>query len=150
MKSVRIEYENFICFPKKENIFSSLKYCSFQKLKVVLLGQDPYYRDHQADGLCFSVKNGTPFPPSLKNIFIEINNCFNKSLLHRKSGCLIPWAKQGVLLLNSILTVRKGIPGSHKNIGWEYFTDKIIKTISNKKKILFFSYGEIMQRKKCF
>ncbi|WP_185858421.1 uracil-DNA glycosylase [Blattabacterium cuenoti] len=147
LKSINIEYNNFTCFPKKQNILSSLKYCSFQKLKVVILGQDPYYKDHQADGLCFSVPFGVPFPPSLKNIFIEVNNCFKNNSFH-SSGSLIPWAKQGVLLLNSILTVRKGNPGSHKKIGWEFFTDQIIQSISNKKKnIVFLLWGKYAKKK---
>ncbi|WP_185859191.1 uracil-DNA glycosylase [Blattabacterium cuenoti] len=146
MKYLQIEYNNFICFPKKENIFSSLKYCHFQELKVVILGQDPYYKENQADGLCFSVPNGVPFPPSLRNIFIEIKNCFNNSF--PSSGSLIHWAKQGVLLLNSILTVRKGCPVSHKNMGWEFFTDQIIKTVSNEKKnIVFLLWGKYAQKK---
>ncbi|WP_185865907.1 uracil-DNA glycosylase [Blattabacterium cuenoti] len=146
MKSIHIEYNKFICFPKKDNIFSSLKYCHFQELKVVILGQDPYYKENQADGLCFSVPNGIPFPPSLRNIFIEIKSCFDCSF--PSSGSLIHWAKQGVLLLNSILTVRKGYPGSHKNMGWEFFTDQIIKTVSNEKKnIVFLLWGKYAQKK---
>ncbi|WP_185868922.1 uracil-DNA glycosylase [Blattabacterium cuenoti] len=146
IKLIQKEYDNFICFPKKENIFSSIRYCPFQKLKVVILGQDPYYKENQADGLCFSVPNGIPFPPSLRNIFVEIKNCFNCSI--PSSGSLIHWAQQGVLLLNSILTVRKGDPGSHKNIGWEFFTDQIIKFISNNRKnIVFLLWGKYAHKK---
>ncbi|WP_185849119.1 uracil-DNA glycosylase [Blattabacterium cuenoti] len=147
---LRIEYNHFVCFPKQENIFSCFKYCSFKKLKVVIIGQDPYYKENQADGLCFSVSDGLPFPPSLKNIFTEVNNCLNndKKNLYPTSGSLIHWAKQGVLLLNSILTVRKDYPLSHKNIGWEFFTDQIIRTISNRKKnIVFLLWGKYAQRK---
>ncbi|WP_185857850.1 uracil-DNA glycosylase [Blattabacterium cuenoti] len=148
LKTLKIEYHHFICFPKQENIFSCLKYCSFQKLKVVILGQDPYYKDHQADGLCFSVSDGIPFPPSLKNIFIEVNHSLNLEKKFPYSGSLIHWAKQGVLLLNSILTVRKGVPMSHKNIGWEFFTDQIIRTVSNRKQnIVFLLWGKYAQKK---
>lgn len=149
LKILRVEYNRFVCFPKQENIFSCLKYCSFQKLKVVILGQDPYHKDNQADGLCFSVPHGVPFPPSLKNIFTEVNNCldFNENL-YPTSGSLIHWAQQGVLLLNSILTVRKDHPLSHKNIGWEFFTDRIIRTISDRKKnIVFLFWGKWAQKK---
>nr|WP_317046300.1 uracil-DNA glycosylase [Blattabacterium sp. (Cryptocercus kyebangensis)] len=144
---IKVEYRDHICFPDKKNIFSSFNYCPFQEVKVVILGQDPYYKKNQADGLSFSVPKGISFPPSLKNIFIEVNSCFERKFFP-SSGSLIVWAKQGVLLLNSILTVRMGIPGSHKNRGWEIFTDQIIRIISNKKKILFFYYGENMQKKK--
>ncbi|BBA17400.1 uracil-DNA glycosylase [Blattabacterium cuenoti] len=147
---LRIEYNHFICFPKQENIFSCLKYCSFQKLKVVIIGQDPYHGDNQADGLCFSVPNGVPFPASLRNIFIEVNNClnFSKKNFYPTSGSLIHWAKQGVLLLNSVLTVRKNSPLSHKNIGWELFTDQIIRSISDQKKnIVFLLWGKYAQKK---
>ncbi|WP_185859782.1 uracil-DNA glycosylase [Blattabacterium cuenoti] len=147
LKFLRIEYKNYVCFPEKKNIFSSFNYCSFFKLKVVILGQDPYYKDNQADGLSFSVPNGVAFPPSLKNIFIEVNNCFQQKSFPI-SGSLIFWATQGVLLLNSILTVRKGLPGSHRNKGWEIFTDKIIRIISDKKKhIVFLLWGELAKKK---
>ncbi|WP_185882834.1 uracil-DNA glycosylase [Blattabacterium cuenoti] len=147
MNFLSIEYQNFTCYPKKKNILLSLKYCSFQKLKVVLLGQDPYYNENQADGLCFSVPNGVVFPPSLKNIFTEIKNCLNPNYVPY-SGSLVHWAKQGILLLNSILTVRKGHPHSHKNIGWEFFTDQIIRLISNKKShIVFLLWGKYAMKK---
>ncbi|WP_185861163.1 uracil-DNA glycosylase [Blattabacterium cuenoti] len=148
LKIIRIEYNRFICFPKIGDIFSCMKHCSFQKLKVVIIGQDPYHKENQADGLCFSVPDGIPFPPSLRNIFTEVNNCFNQQNLYPNSGSLIHWAKQGVLLLNSILTVRKGSPLSHKNIGWEFFTDQIIKIISNRKKnVVFLFWGKWAQEK---
>ncbi|WP_185864928.1 uracil-DNA glycosylase [Blattabacterium cuenoti] len=150
IKFVKKEYKIFTCFPKMNNIFSFMKYCSFQKIKVVLLGQDPYHNYNQADGLAFSVLNGTPFPPSLKNIFREIKNCFKDYQLP-KSGSLVNWAKQGVLLLNSILTVRKGSPGSHKNLGWEIFTDQIIYNISiRKKNIVFLLWGKYAKNKENF
>ncbi|WP_238784847.1 uracil-DNA glycosylase [Blattabacterium cuenoti] len=149
LKILRIEYNCFICFPKRKNIFFCLKYCPFQRLQVVILGQDPYHKENQADGLCFSVPDGVPIPASLKNIFTEVNNCWNlKRNCYPISGSLIHWAKQGVLLLNSILTVRKGFPLSHKNIGWELFTDQIIQIISNQKKnIVFLLWGKYAQRK---
>ncbi|WP_185877794.1 uracil-DNA glycosylase [Blattabacterium cuenoti] len=147
LKFLRFEYINYNCYPKQENIFSFMKYCPFHTIKVVLLGQDPYYKKGQADGLCFSVPNGISFPPSLKNIFIEINNCFNYKK-YPNNGSLIRWAKQGVLLLNSILTVRNGIPKSHKNRGWEIFTNKIIHIISLKKKhIVFLLWGKYAHEK---
>ncbi|WP_185851475.1 uracil-DNA glycosylase [Blattabacterium cuenoti] len=142
------EYKKYICFPEKKNIFSSLNHCPFQKVKVVILGQDPYYKKNQADGLSFSVPNGISFPPSLRNIFIEVNNSFNRKELLPSNGSLIGWAKQGVLLLNSILTVREGFPGSHKDKGWEIFTEKIIQIISNKKKnIVFLLWGKYAIKK---
>ncbi|WP_185871541.1 uracil-DNA glycosylase [Blattabacterium cuenoti] len=149
LKILRIEYNRFVCFPKKKDILSCLKYCSFRELKVVIIGQDPYHKENQADGLCFSVPDGIPFPPSLRNIFIEVNNCSNSNKnFYPNSGSLVFWAKQGVLLLNSILTVRKDYPMSHKNIGWEFFTDKIIRVISNfKKNIVFLLWGKYAQKK---
>ncbi|AFJ90910.1 uracil-DNA glycosylase [Blattabacterium sp. (Blaberus giganteus)] len=147
LKTLKIEYNRFTCFPKQENIFSCLKYCSFNKLKVVIIGQDPYYKENQADGLCFSIPDGITLPPSLRNIFTEVNSNFHNNL-RPTSGSLIHWAEQGVLLLNSILTVRKDNPLSHKNIGWEFFTDQIIRIISDRKKnIVFLLWGKYAQKK---
>lgn len=150
LKKLKEEYSNFVCFPRKEDIFSSFKYCSLKKLKVVILGQDPYYNKNQADGLCFSVQNGTKIPPSLRNIFIEVNNCFNNKETP-SNGSLVHWAIQGILLLNSILTVREGFPKSHKEIGWEVFTNRIIHFISeNKKNVVFLLWGKHAKMKKKF
>ncbi|WP_185855419.1 uracil-DNA glycosylase [Blattabacterium cuenoti] len=142
-----LEYDKFVCYPDKSKILSFFQYCPFSNLKVVIIGQDPYYKENQADGLCFSVPIGIPFPPSLRNIFLEVKNCFNRKFFPY-SGSLIRWAIQGVLLLNSILTVRKDSPGSHKNIGWRIFTDSIIHVISNKKKnIVFLLWGKYAKEK---
>ncbi|WP_185868417.1 uracil-DNA glycosylase [Blattabacterium cuenoti] len=141
------EYSNYYCFPKKNEILSALKYCPIKILKVVILGQDPYYKKNQADGLCFSVPVGTTIPPSLKNIFIEVHHCFPEKKIPQ-NGSLIRWAKQGVLLLNSILTVREGTAGSHKKKGWEIFTDHIIQYLSKKKKNIVFLLWGIEAKKK--
>ncbi|WP_185873206.1 uracil-DNA glycosylase [Blattabacterium cuenoti] len=144
---INLEYKNYNCYPKKNDIFNSIKYCPFNTIKVVILGQDPYPNKGQADGLCFSVPNGISFPPSLRNIFIEVKNCFNYKKFPT-NGSLIRWAKQGVLLLNSILTVRNGMPGSHKNRGWEIFTNKMIHIISLKKThIVFLLWGKYAHEK---
>lgn len=142
------EYKNFTCFPNTEKIFNSLNLCKFKKTKVIILGQDPYYKYNQANGLCFSVKKNTPIPPSLKNIFQEIKRNFNNSKKKEYNGDLTKWAIQGVLLLNSILTVRLNSPCSHKNKGWEIFTDSIIKLLSIKKNIVFLLWGNYAISKK--
>ena len=140
------EYDNFSVFPENEFIFNAFNQAPFEKLKVVIIGQDPYFNKGQANGLCFSVNKDTPPPPSLKNIFKAISNDIKKSQF--KNGDLSCWSKQGVLLLNSCLTVREGIPNSHKDIGWEKFTDQIIKLLSiNKEKICFLLWGSYAQKK---
>ena len=124
------EYNNHIIYPKAENIFNALNFCKYDDVNVVIIGQDPYHQPGQAHGLSFSVEQGTAFPPSLKNIFKEIEDDLKVQTYN--DGNLIRWAKQGVLLLNSVLTVRKNCPNSHKNMGWETFTTKIIELISKK------------------
>ncbi|MEC8377731.1 MAG: uracil-DNA glycosylase, partial [Pseudomonadota bacterium] len=134
-----------IIFPKRENIFRSLQLVQPDEVKVVILGQDPYHNFNQADGLAFSVSNFQPLPPSLVNIFIEIENDLNIKI--EKKGDLENIAKQGVLLLNSILTVEKNNPGSHKNIGWEKLTDIIISSLSLMGNIVFILWGNFAKKK---
>ena len=134
-----------IIFPKRENIFRSLQLVQPYEVKVVILGQDPYHNFNQADGLAFSVSNFQSLPPSLRNIFIEIENDLNIKI--EKKGNLENIAKQGVLLLNSILTVEKNNPGSHKNIGWEKLTDIIISSLSLMGNIVFILWGNFAKKK---
>ena len=138
LEKIELKYSSKIVFPKKENIFNAFKLTSFKDVRVVMIGQDPYHGENQAHGLAFSVKNDR-LPPSLKNIFKELKSDLK---IEKNSGDLTSWSKQGVLLLNTILTVEKGRPLSHKNIGWEIFTDNVIKTISLEKKgIIFVLWG---------
>ena len=138
--SVRDEYKNHEIYPPGKDIFNAFNLCPFNKVKIVILGQDPYHGKNQANGLCFSVNKGISIPPSLKNIYKELKNNFSD--FQYENGDLSNWSSQGVLLLNSILTVRKGLPGSHKDIGWEKFTDLVINIISKrKKKYSFFIMG---------
>ncbi|MEG0021734.1 MAG: uracil-DNA glycosylase [Bacilli bacterium] len=140
------EYDKKIIFPKKEEIFNSLKHTKFENVKVVILGQDPYHGEGQAEGLSFSVKNGVKRPPSLNNIFKELESDIS---IKRNENSLINWADQGVLLLNSILTVEKAKPLSHKDIGWEIFTDYIIKKLNDKQSpIVFILWGNFAKSKK--
>ena len=134
-----------IIFPRRENIFRSLQLVQPDEVKVVILGQDPYHNFNQADGLAFSVSNFQSLPPSLINIFIEIENDLNIKI--EKKGDLENIAKQGVLLLNSILTVEKNNPGSHKNIGWEKLTDIIISSLSLIGNIVFILWGNFAKKK---
>ena len=134
-----------IIFPKREIIFRSLQLVQPNEVKVVILGQDPYHNFNQADGLAFSVSNFQSLPPSLINIFIEIENDLNIKI--EKKGDLENIAKQGVLLLNSILTVEKNNPGSHKNIGWEKLTDIIISSLSLIGNIVFILWGNFAKKK---
>jgi uracil-DNA glycosylase len=125
---VRQEYQKHTCYPKGKDIFAAFDHCPFRETKVVIIGQDPYHGPNQANGLCFSVKDGIPHPPSLVNIFKEIKVDVQKP--YPKSGNLERWADQGVLLLNATLTVRAHNAGSHQNKGWEQFTDAVIRTVS--------------------
>ena len=143
---VRAEYQNYKCFPPGRQIFSAFNNCKFEDLKVVIIGQDPYHGPGQANGLCFSVTEGTTHPPSLINIFKEIEQDIGKA--YPKSGDLEAWAKQGVLLLNATLTVRAHQAGSHQGKGWEMFTDAVIQSISNSKEgIIFLLWGGYAKRK---
>ena len=123
------EYSTKICYPKKEEIFNALKYTNYEDVKVVILGQDPYHGENEAHGFCFSVRNAVRRPPSLNNILKEL---YDDLKIVRKENELTSWAEQGVLLLNSVLTVVKDTPLSHRGIGWEEFTDSIIKKINEK------------------
>jgi len=143
---VNTEYRNFTCFPPENQIFNALNYCHFDDVKVVIIGQDPYHDDGQAHGLCFSVNDDIKHPPSLINIFKEIET--DIGITYPKSGNLIRWADQGVLLLNATLTVRAHEAGSHQNKGWEQFTDKIIKIISDEKEnMVFLLWGGYAKKK---
>ena len=144
--NIKKEYRNHIIYPKGNEIFNAFNLCPFDNLKVVIIGQDPYHGEGQANGLSFSVNKNIKIPPSLNNIFIELKN--NYPNYRYSNGDLSRWAKQGVLLLNSILTVRKSQPGSHRKIGWEKFTDYVIKTISSQKKnIVFILWGSFAKSK---
>ncbi len=147
VRFVKQEYRTQRCFPPGKDIFAAFEYCSLQDLKVVILGQDPYHGEgQQANGLCFSVRDQIPMPPSLVNIFKEIEADLGKPF--PKTGNLERWAKQGVLLLNATLTVRAHQAGSHQKKGWEQFTDAVITKISNRKKnIVFLLWGGYAKRK---
>jgi len=126
-------------FPKGEDMFKALNLTPLDKVKVVILGQDPYHGADQAHGLCFSVPEGVRIPPSLQNIFKELQSDLGLSI--PSSGCLESWAEQGVLLLNSILSVEKGLANSHSSKGWELFTDSVISMVNEKKSIVFMLWG---------
>jgi len=143
---VKSEYATHKVFPKGKNIFSAFDHCPFNELKVVIIGQDPYHGENQANGLCFSVHDKVKAPPSLVNIFKEIHTDLEKDI--PTSGNLERWADQGVLLLNATLTVKAHSPGSHQNKGWEQFTDAVIKIISEEKEgVVFLLWGAYAQRK---
>lgn len=144
---VKDEYSKHTCFPPGNQIFNAMEYCHFNNIKVVIIGQDPYHGYGQANGLCFSVNDGIKHPPSLINIFKEIEN--DLGVPYPESGNLSRWAKQGVLLLNATLTVRAHEAGSHQGKGWESFTDAIIKIISdNKKNVVFLLWGNYAKKKR--
>ncbi|HUH28062.1 uracil-DNA glycosylase [Gelidibacter sp.] len=146
MTFVRQEYATQICYPKTENIYSAFNWCTYDDVKIVIIGQDPYHGVGQANGLCFSVNDGIAHPPSLRNIFKELENDLGKP--YPSSGNLEPWAKQGVLLLNATLTVRAGAAGSHQKQGWEIFTDQVIRTISEQKRnVIFLLWGGFAKKK---
>ncbi len=146
IRFVEEEYKSGICFPPEDQIFNAFNHCTFGEVKVVILGQDPYHDDGQANGLCFSVNEGVKHPPSLVNIFKEIESDLGKA--YPKSGNLERWADQGVLLLNATLTVRAHQAGSHQKKGWETFTDTVIKTISdNKEHVVFLLWGGYAKKK---
>ena len=135
-------------FPDPENYFEALNQTPFNEVKVVLLGQDPYHSPGQAHGLSFSVKKGVPLPPSLKNIFKELKADLMLKMEGPPSGDLTGWARQGVLLLNSVLTVEAGAPASHQNQGWEILTDRIIQSLSQEREnLVFILWGAQAQRK---
>jgi uracil-DNA glycosylase len=143
---VKKEYATQKCFPKGAQIFAAFDYCTFDKIKVVIIGQDPYHGFGQANGLCFSVNDGIAFPPSLSNIFKEIQADLGVPI--PSSGNLERWANQGVLLLNATLTVRESQAGSHQNQGWETFTDAVIQKISDEKEhVVFLLWGGFAKKK---
>ena len=134
---VKKEYKNGAVYPAPKNIFRAFDLCPFEKVKVVILGQDPYHGEKQANGLAFAVDEGTRAPPSLQNIFKEIESDMGKPLVHTDSD-LTRWAEQGVLLLNATLTVRAHAAGSHQEKGWEQFTDAVIRALSEQRAHLVF------------
>lgn len=143
---VKLQYANFVCYPPGKLIFNAFNQCPFDKVKVVLIGQDPYHEPGQAQGLCFSVGDGVKFPPSLRNIFAEIQSDLGIDV--PQSGDLTRWAKQGVLLLNATLTVREHAAGSHQNMGWETFTDEVIRKVSEgRENVVFMLWGSYAQSK---
>ena len=140
------EYNNHTVYPDMSDIYTALKTTDYHSVKVVIIGQDPYHGPNQAHGLSFSVKPGIEPPPSLKNIFQEINKELDIPI--PKTGCLLPWAKQGVLLLNAVLTVRAGEPNSHKGMGWETLTDRIIELLNQRNQPMVFLLWGATARKK--
>ena len=144
---VKQEYRTKRIFPKKEDVFNALVYTSYENTKVVILGQDPYPNVGQGMGLSFSVNVGVPFPKSLQNIFAELQS--DLQCTTPKHGSLVKWAKQGVLLLNTALTVQEGRPNSHQNKGWEIFTDRIISLVNEKTEpVVFILWGSNARSKK--
>ena len=143
---VRIEYKSNVIYPHPTKIFNAFSLTPFNKVKVVVIGQDPYHGENQAHGLSFSVENSVKIPPSLNNIFKELKSDLKINV--PKSGNLSSWAEQGVLMLNSVLTVRSGVANSHKNIGWEIFTENVISVISSQlSNIVFILWGKQAQEK---
>lgn len=143
---VKQQYATKTCYPKENQIFAAFNRCKFDEVKVVIIGQDPYHGAGQANGLCFSVNDGIAFPPSLINIFKEIQSDLEKPF--PKTGNLERWANQGVLLLNATLTVEQSKPGSHQNKGWETFTDAVIKSVSDhKENVVFLLWGGFAKSK---
>lgn len=143
---VRHEYATTTCYPPGSLIFNAFNQCHFDDVKVVLIGQDPYHEPGQAHGLCFSVQDGIQYPPSLLNIFKEINSDTGRPM--PTSGNLLRWAQQGVLLLNATLTVRAHQAGSHQKHGWEVFTDSVIKILAaERENLVFILWGSYAQSK---
>ena len=143
---VREEYSHGPVYPPARLIFNAFDLCPFDKVKVVIIGQDPYHEPGQAHGLCFSVNEGIPFPPSLRNIFKEISDDLGKPV--PVSGDLTRWARQGVLLLNATLTVRAGLAGSHQGRGWEEFTDSVIRELNaGRDGLVFILWGSYAKKK---
>ncbi|WP_018676788.1 uracil-DNA glycosylase [Riemerella columbina] len=143
---VKQEYSQYRCYPKGKEIFAAFSACPLSEVKVVIIGQDPYHGEGQANGLCFSVRDGIPHPPSLINIFKEIEQ--DIGVPYPTSGNLEHWAKQGVLLLNATLTVRANQAGSHQNRGWETFTDAVIQKVSaHTEGVVFLLWGGYAKKK---
>lgn len=143
---VEDEYNSNVIYPPKEDVFNALKYTSLEDVKVVILGQDPYFNEKQAHGLCFSVQLGVDVPPSLRNIYAELET--DLGLVRPNNGYLTKWAKQGVLMLNTVLTVRAENPNSHQGKGWEKFTDAIIRKLNEQDRpIVYMLWGKPAQTK---
>ncbi len=146
MQFLTQEYQEHRCYPAQEQLFEAFNECPFDKVKVVIIGQDPYHGHGQAHGMCFSVQDGVKFPPSLANIFKELATDLDQAI--PISGNLRSWAQQGVLLLNATLSVREGQAGSHQKQGWEQFTDNVIQHISRKRHgVIFLLWGGFAQKK---
>ena len=146
---VRQEYMQRVVYPPAKLIFNAFNLCPFHRVKVVLIGQDPYHGPGQAQGLCFSVNEGVKFPPSLVNIFKELES--DLGVPAPRSGSLVHWARQGVFLLNATLTVREHEAGSHQNRGWEEFTDAVIRCLATEREhLVFILWGSYAQRKGAF
>jgi len=144
---IKEEYIQYRCFPPMNEVFNAFRLTPFHQVKVVIVGQDPYHNDHEAMGLCFSVPKGVIIPPSLVNIFTELRNDLGYEI--PKNGDLTHWAKEGVLLLNTIMTVRKNQPLSHKDFGWLTFTDEVISILNQKKEpLVFVLWGSHARSKK--
>ncbi|ETI69784.1 uracil-DNA glycosylase [Neobacillus vireti] len=140
------EYQTKVVFPEQNDIYNALHFTSYNETKVVIIGQDPYHGPGQAHGLSFSVKPGVRIPPSLKNIFKELQTDLGCQVPN--NGYLVKWAKQGVMMLNAVLTVRAGSPNSHKGLGWEEFTDKVIEELNQREKpVVFILWGNFAQQK---
>lgn len=143
---INLEYQNKTIYPPKDYVFNALKLTPYHDVKVVIVGQDPYHGENESHGLSFSVQKGIKIPPSLNNIYQELNN--DLGIKPKKDGDLTNWAKQGILLLNAVLTVEKDKPASHKNIGWEPLTDYIIKKINLKDEpVVFILWGNFAKEK---
>jgi uracil-DNA glycosylase len=144
---VKSEYKSKTIYPKESEIFNAFRHTKYKDVKVVILGQDPYHGENQAEGLSFSVKHGIKRPPSLVNIYKELNNDLNIPII--EDGSLVKWAEQGVLLLNAVLTVEKDKAASHQGKGWEIFTDEVIKLINKKDTpVVFILWGNYARSKK--
>lgn len=140
--------EGAVVYPPKEDVFNAFKYTSFDNLKVVIIGQDPYHGPNQAHGLCFSVNKGIDVPPSLKNIYKELHSEYGEDFIIPNHGYLASWAEQGVFLLNNTLTVEQSKPQSHAKIGWSIFTDHVIQKINDyKENVVFMLWGSPAQQK---
>ena len=146
VRFVKEEYAQGVVYPSGANIFRAFDKCPFERLKVVIIGQDPYHGPNQANGLCFSVNDGVAFPPSLQNIFKEVSSDIGVAM--PTSGNLDRWAEQGVLLLNAVLTVRAHNAASHAGRGWEQFTDTVVRTVAERKQgVVYMLWGSYAQRK---
>jgi uracil-DNA glycosylase len=141
------ERQRYTVFPPEEDVFNAFRHTPYERVNVLLLGQDPYHDDNQAHGLCFSVRPGIKPPPSLVNMFKELHNDVGFRIPN--NGYLVPWAEQGILMMNAVLTVRAHTPNSHKNRGWEIFTDTVIRKVSEKPDpVVFVLWGAYAQKKK--